>query len=43
MGSLTITLPGEAVLFSIKAVITRGGAAQPPGEGILADLEEARP
>lgn len=25
MGGLAITLPGEAVLFSIKAVITRGG------------------
>lgn len=25
MGGLAITLPGEAVLFSIKAVITWGG------------------
>lgn len=43
MGGLTITLPGEALFFSIKAVITRGGTAPPPSEGILADLEDARP
>lgn len=43
MGGLTITLPGEAVLFSIKTVITRGGGTQPPTEGILADLDGAHP
>lgn len=43
MGGLTITLPGEAVLFSIKTVITRGGGTQPPAEGILADLDGAHP
>lgn len=43
MGRLTITFPGEAVLFSIKTVITRGGMTQPPTEGILADLDEAHP
>lgn len=34
MGGLTITLPGEAVLFSIKGVITRGATTQPPSEYI---------
>lgn len=43
MGGLTITLPGEAVLFSIKTVITRGGVTPPPTEGILADLDGAHP
>lgn len=45
MGGLAITLPGEAVLFSIKAVITRGGGgggrAAPPREGTSADLAES--
>lgn len=43
MGGLTITLPGEAVLFSIKTVVTRGGMTQPPSVGIVADLDEVRP
>lgn len=43
MGGLAITLPGEAVLFSIKTVVTRGGVTPPPTEGILAGFDGARP
>lgn len=35
MAGLTITLPREPVLFSIKTVITQGGTTQPPSECVL--------
>lgn len=40
MRGLTITLPREAVLFSIKSVITRAGAEQAPGEFIKTERAE---
>lgn len=42
MGGLAITLPGEAVLFSIKTVITRRGVTRPPSEGILAERAQTK-
>lgn len=42
MCGLTITLPREAVLFSIKSVITRAGAAQPASECIKTEGSEVQ-
>lgn len=42
MAGLTITLPGEAVLFSIKTVITQGGTTQPPSECVLCVKDRER-
>lgn len=40
MAGLTITLPREPVLFSIKTVITQGGTTQPPERVCLAKERE---
>ncbi len=42
MAGLTITLPREPVLFSIKTVITQGGTTQPPSECVLCEYVKGR-